>query len=270
AALADKVVATVGAGSDHFFIQANGWGPNGDWGAPDATVEAAFDQIWPKPVRRGEQAIQPQDYNWTTLYNYLYQNDANYSEVYLPSFNMASKALLASEIKKFSDTRCGAPAPGDTTAPAVPGGLTATPGNGQLTVAFNAVGAADLAGYDVRMKTSAATTWAAPVSTTATSQTFTGLANGTSYDVAVRSRDDLGNASAWSGTVSATPTFADTQPPTVPAGFTSTTTRTSIQVCWSASSDNVGVAGYWVSLNGSWMATSTATCRQIDNLSRGT
>ncbi|HKN39795.1 MAG TPA: Ig-like domain-containing protein, partial [Acidimicrobiia bacterium] len=361
AALADKVVATVGAGSDHFFIQANGWGPNGDWGAPDATVEAQFDQIWTKPVRRGEQAIQPQDYNWTTLYGYLYQNDADYSEVYLPSFNMASKALLASEIKKFSDSRCGAPAPGDTTAPtvsvtapaggqrvagtvtvsaqasdnvgvsrvdllvdgavvasasaasastpwnttgvadgthtisaraldaagnvgtstpvgvtvdntapAVPGGLTATPGDGQVTVGFGAVGAADLAGYDVRLKTSAATAWGAPVSTTATSWTFTGLADGTSYDVAVRSRDDLGNASAWSAPVTATPVFTDTQPPTVPTGFTSTTTRTSVQVCWSPSSDNVGVAGYWVSLNGSWVATTTSTCRQIDNLSRGT
>ena len=41
-------------------------------------------------------------------------------------------------------------------------------------------------------------------------------------------------------------------------------------MCWSPSSDNVGVAGYWVSLNGSWVATTTSTCRQIDNLSRGT
>src|SRR5438067_4533772 len=32
AALADYIVSTAGAGSDRFFVQANGWGPNGDWG----------------------------------------------------------------------------------------------------------------------------------------------------------------------------------------------------------------------------------------------
>jgi chitodextrinase len=369
AALADKVIATVGAGSDRFFIQANGWGPNGDWGAPSADVESQFDKIWLKSVRRGEQAIQPQDYNWTTMYNYLYQNDANYTEVYLPSFNMASKALLASEAKKFSATRCGAvaPPPGDTTAPtvsvssptggqrvagnvavaaqasdnvgvsridllvdgavvgtanaasasttwnttgsadgnhtvsaravdaagnvgssapvsvtvdntapAVPSGVTATAGDGTVTVDFgggaSAAAATDLAGYDVRMKATSSTTWGAPVATTSTSRTFTGLANGTSYDFAVRSRDDLGNTSGWSTTVSATPTVStgDTQPPTTPAGFSYTRTRTSVQVCWNPSSDNVGVAGYWVSLNGSWVATATSACQQINGLSRNT
>jgi chitodextrinase len=369
AALADKVIATVGAGSDRFFIQANGWGPNGDWGAPSADVESQFDKIWLKSVRRGEQAIQPQDYNWTTMYNYLYQNDANYTEVYLPSFNMASKALLASEAKKFSDTRCGAvaPPPGDTTAPtvsvssptggqrvagnvavaaqasdnvgvsridllvdgavvgtanaasasttwnttgsadgnhtvsaravdaagnvgssapvsvtvdntapAVPSGVTATAGDGTVTVDFgggaSAAAATDLAGYDVRMKATSSATWGAPVATTSTSRTFTGLANGTSYDFAVRSRDDLGNTSGWSTTVSATPTVStgDTQPPTTPAGFSYTRTRTSVQVCWNPSSDNVGVAGYWVSLNGSWVATATSACQQINGLSRNT
>jgi chitodextrinase len=369
AALADKVIATVGAGSDRFFIQANGWGPNGDWGAPSADVESQFDKIWLKSVRRGEQAIQPQDYNWTTMYNYLYQNDANYTEVYLPSFNMASKALLASEAKKFSDTRCGAvaPPPGDTTAPtvsvssptggqrvagnvavaaqasdnvgvsridllvdgavvgtanaasasttwnttgsadgnhtvsaravdaagnvgssapvsvtvdntapAVPSGVTATAGDGTVTVDFgggaSAAAATDLAGYDVRMKATSSTTWGAPVATTSTSRTFTGLANGTSYDFAVRSRDDLGNTSGWSTTVSATPTVStgDTQPPTTPAGFSYTRTRTSVQVCWNPSSDNVGVAGYWVSLNGSWVATATSACQQINGLNRNT
>lgn len=363
AALADKVVAAVGAGSDHFFVQANGWGPNGDWGAPDSSVEAQFDQIWSKSVRRGEQAIQPQDYNWTTLYNYLYQNDANYTEVYLPSFNMASKALLASEAKKFSDTRCGpATPPADTTAPtvsltsptgpmsatgsitvaasasdnvgmakvdllvdgqvaatanaasastswntatvadgnhsvaaratdtsgnvatsavvtvtvdntapAVPGSLAATPGDQQVTLSFAAVSASDLAGYDVRMKASSSTTWNAPVATTSTSMLFSGLTNGTSYDFAVRSRDNLGNASAWSAAVSATPAPpADTQAPTAPSNLTYTKTRTSVTVCWAASTDNVGVAGYRVNLNGTLQATTTSTCQLIGGLTPGT
>src|SRR5207253_6729181 len=106
AALADYVVSTAGAGSDRFFVQANGWGPNGDWGTTSAATEAQFDQIWLKPVRRGEQAIQAQDYDWTALYGALYANDAAYAEVYLHSFSLARKALLATEIQKFAASRC--------------------------------------------------------------------------------------------------------------------------------------------------------------------
>jgi chitodextrinase len=302
AALADHVIATVGADSDRFFVQANGWGPNGDWGTTSATTEAQFDQIWLKPVRRGEQAIQPQDYDWTLLYGYLYANDATYAEVYTPSFSLARKDLLAAEIARFASTRCAAfadttpplvvvsaPAvdarvaggvgvsvdatdgegsvtrvevlvdgsvvdsadaasatiPWDTitvadgphelsaralddagnlglsspvavivdnTAPAVPGDVTTTPGDARVTVAFPPVGAGDLAGYEVRSKISSSPDWDSPVATASTRRTFFGLVNGTSYDFSVRSCDTLGNTSAWSTTASATPT-PDTQAP---------------------------------------------------------
>jgi chitodextrinase len=364
AALADHIIAQVGAGSDRFFFQANGWGPNGDWGAPSATVEADFDKIWQKSARGAEQMIQPQDYDWAQVYRHLYTNDAGYAEVYLPSFNMANKAGLASEIKKFSDSRCTAtpPPPGDTTAPTVsvtaptggqrvantvavsatasdnvgvsrvdvlvdgvvkgsanaasttiswdtttvadgphtlsargvdaagnvgtspnvavtvdntapgvPAGLSATPGDTVVTVSFSPVNAADLAGYDLRTKATSSATWGGPVATTATSRTFTGLANGTAYDFQVRSRDTLGNASAWSPAVSATPAGLDTAPPTVPSGLTaSERTRTSVKVCWNRSTDNKAVAGYYASVNSSWVATTTSTCQVIGDLRRNT
>ncbi len=109
-AFADYVVKTIGPTNPIFFCQANGWGPNGDWGAPDARTEAAFDQVWTRPVCRGQQMIQPRDYEWAACYQKLYENQATYCEVYAPSFTMKNKAQLASEIKKFSG-HCATKAP---------------------------------------------------------------------------------------------------------------------------------------------------------------
>jgi len=51
--------------------------------------------------------------------------------------------------------------------------------------------------------------------------------------------------------VSATTLAAsDTQAPTVPTGLTGTAVSpTEINLTWNASTDNVGVTGYWVYLN---------------------
>jgi hypothetical protein len=96
-------VSKVGTDNPILFVQANGWGPGGDWGASSASIETQMDAVWTRRVPRGEQAIQPSDYDWTTLYGMLYTNSATYAEVYDPSFGMASKATLASEIGKFAD-----------------------------------------------------------------------------------------------------------------------------------------------------------------------
>ncbi|MDQ3623875.1 MAG: hypothetical protein M3463_15530 [Verrucomicrobiota bacterium] len=102
-ALADHVVRSVGASNPVFFCQANGWGPNGDWGAPNAAIEAAFDRVWTKPICRGQQMIQPSDYDWAACYRKLYENKATYCEVYAPSFTRERKEQLAEEIRKFAD-----------------------------------------------------------------------------------------------------------------------------------------------------------------------
>ena len=57
AALADHVIAKAGAGSDWIFVQANGWGPGGEWGAPDPKTEAAFDRVWEKPGTELQTAL---------------------------------------------------------------------------------------------------------------------------------------------------------------------------------------------------------------------
>jgi hypothetical protein len=102
-AFADHVVGKIGPANPVFFCQANGWGPGGDWGAPSAQTEAAFDRVWAKPICRGQQAIQPRDYDWAELYKKLHENHATYCEVYAPSFSLQRKDLLAAEIRRFAE-----------------------------------------------------------------------------------------------------------------------------------------------------------------------
>ena len=102
--LADAVLDRSRASGKTIFVQANGWGPNGDWGARDPTVEAQMDAaVWPKAVDRGEQAIQPDDYDWPAMYRSLRQNRATYAEVYVPSFGKARSAELAAELRRFAE-----------------------------------------------------------------------------------------------------------------------------------------------------------------------
>ena len=83
---ADHLIGRLGPDNPRFFCQANGWGPRGDWGAPNAETESAFDRVWKKPICRGQQAIQPSDFPWPTLYRKLYENGSTYCEVYATSF----------------------------------------------------------------------------------------------------------------------------------------------------------------------------------------
>jgi chitodextrinase len=63
----------------------------------------------------------------------------------------------------------------------------------------------------------------------------------------------------------------DTQAPSAPASLAVTSTSTSsIALSWSASSDNVGVAGYNVYANGTRIATTTSTSYSFTGLSCGT
>jgi hypothetical protein len=45
--------------------------------------------------------IQPQDYDWTAVFQRLYQTQAAYCEVYAPSFAKEHSRQLAEEIHKF-------------------------------------------------------------------------------------------------------------------------------------------------------------------------
>ncbi len=94
---------------------------------------------------------------------------------------------------------------------------------------------------------------------TSQSSTVSGLVNNTSYTYYVRCEDVAGNVNTTDYPI----TFLvgpDTTPPSIPTGLTITGTTTStISLSWTASTDNVGVAGYYVYRDGIQVGTSTAT-----------
>jgi hypothetical protein len=67
------------------------------------------------------------------------------------------------------------------------------------------------------------------------------------------------------------PTSGDTQAPTMPGGLAVTgATTSSVSLGWTASSDNVGVAGYGVYKNGVNVASTQATSYSVSGLACGT
>ena len=144
----------------------------------------------------------------------------------------------------------------DTQAPTAPTNLNAS--NVTATsLTLNWTAATDnvsVAGYDVyqnsvKINTSLITT---------TRLNVTGLSQATTYSFVVKAVDGSGNTSAASSTLNVT--TADAQAPTAPTGLTSSNlTSTSLTLNWTASTDNVGVAGYDVYRNSVKINTSIVT-----------
>ncbi|MEO8164501.1 MAG: putative glycoside hydrolase [Betaproteobacteria bacterium] len=160
------------------------------------------------------------------------------------------------------------PASSDTIAPSVPTGLTATAASPtQVNLAWNAsTDNVAVTGYYVYLNGVALTT------TSATSFQHTGLTAGGTYNYRVSAYDAVPNHSAWTATpVSVTIPAADTQAPSVPTGLAGTAvSSTQINLSWNASTDNVGVTGYYVYLNGVALTTTTGTSFQHTGLRLGT
>ena len=141
----------------------------------------------------------------------------------------------------------------DTQAPSTPAGLSAS-GTGMTTMALSWSASSDnvgVAGYRVsRNGTQVATT-------TGTSWNDSGLAASTTYSYSVVAYDAAGNTSG-AATASGT-TSGDTQAPSAPSNLSATPGSTSVALSWSASGDNVGVAGYRISRDGTQVAQVTGT-----------
>ncbi|MEV6932012.1 LamG-like jellyroll fold domain-containing protein [Dactylosporangium sp. NPDC051485] len=138
----------------------------------------------------------------------------------------------------------------DTTPPSVPANLAATvAGNTQVNLTWS--GSTDNVGvaeYRIERCGGGGCTNFAQVAT-ATTATFanTGLTAGTTYQFRVRAADAAGNVSGYSNVATATTTATDTTAPSAPGGLTATpASPTQVDLSWTASSDNVGVAGYRV------------------------
>ena len=140
-----------------------------------------------------------------------------------------------------------APCP-DTTPPSTPAGLTQT-GSTESTIGLGWAASSDnvgVAGYGVYLGTVRVATTGSP------GYTFASLGCGTTYTVGVDAYDAAGGRSARASLVVTTRSCAaDTEAPSVPQNQTvSGVTATSFTMSWSAATDNVGVTGYGVYLNG--------------------
>ena len=156
---------------------------------------------------------------------------------------------------------------GDQSAPSAPTGLVQTTASTTgMSVAWKAssdnVG---VAGYDVfRNGTKLG-------STSNLSYALGSLSCGTSYSVGVDARDAAGNVSATTTATMKTSSCPsqppsppdpprDNQPPTMPSNLAlADATPSSMDLTWSPSTDNVGVTGYGVYLDGTLTQTVTGT-----------
>ena len=154
--------------------------------------------------------------------------------------------------------------PSDVTPPAVPSGLVATPGEGQVGLSWSANTEPDLAGYrllrdGVEIAGGTGTSWL-----------DTGLTNGTTYSYTLVAVDTTGNPSAPSSPVLATPADAA---PAAPTGVAAVPGDRRAVVTWTAPAD-ADVVGYRVlSEDGSTLlATTTAPTTQaaVSGLTNGT
>src|SRR6266508_2094914 len=141
----------------------------------------------------------------------------------------------------------------DTTAPTAPMGLGVTGWSvSDITLSWAAsTDNVGVTGYHVeRCQGTGCTTFVEIFVTGWTSTGNSGLTAATSYSYRVRAADATGNLSGYSNIVSVT-TLAtsdpDTTRPTAPAGLTAAAVSASqITLNWTASTDNVGVANYYV------------------------
>jgi chitodextrinase len=170
-----------------------------------------------------------------------------------------------------STSACSAPPPpaADTTPPSTPTGLAAS-GVTQTGLALSWNASSDnvgVVGYDVYRN------GAKVASPTSTNLNQSSLACGSTYAFAVAARDAAGNTSnqaQLSVSTSACSPPADTTSPSTPSGLgVSGATSTSVSLRWTASTDNVGVAGYRVYVNSAYSTTTAQLAATVSGLACG-
>ena len=147
----------------------------------------------------------------------------------------------------------------DTAAPSVPSGVVAVAnGTDKIDVSWTAsTDNVAVAGYHVFRDGNAT---AIATVTTGTSYQDPGLAPGSTHSYTVSAFDAVPNESAKSSPPASATTANDTTAPSVPTGVAAVANGTDkIDVSWTASTDNVAVAGYHVFRDGNATAIATVT-----------
>lgn len=166
------------------------------------------------------------------------------------------------EVEDYTVTISGAQP--DTQAPTVPSSLSAS-NTTETTTDLSWTASTDnvgVTGYDVYVD------GALDGSTTSTTYIVAGLSVNTTYAIYVSAKDAAGNTSN-SSTINVT--TQDVTSPSAPSALSaSNTTQTTTDISWTASTDNVGVTDYDVSVNGTLSGSTTGTTYAVTGLSANT
>ncbi len=137
---------------------------------------------------------------------------------------------------KSNNARIKIKVKGENRAPAAPVNLSATVGNGQVTLSWDDPGNDTITKYQYSTNGGTNFTDIAGSNDTTSSYTVTGLTNGTQYTLAVRAVNDGGDGTA--STVTAMPETV----PDAPTSLTATGADTSVTLAWTASVSDGGSA----------------------------
>ncbi|MCG6189920.1 DUF5074 domain-containing protein [Maribellus maritimus] len=153
----------------------------------------------------------------------------------------------------------------DETSPTAPSNLAAVPA--ETSIFFSWTASTDnegVAGYNIYLDGDSIET------VSETNFNVTGLTSGTEYTLAVEAFDEAGNKSEKAEVIVATLAIADNIAPTTPEKIEATPAETSIALSWTASTDNIGVEGYIIYLDGDSIETVSETSFTVTGLSPGT
>jgi hypothetical protein len=226
-------------------------------GATAGGAPTADPDITPMPTTNVEWTQQVLDYfNWlepgfvsSTVGKFLARVPLSADEADFIRQAWAARGKPPEGPPNFTLTTDGN-APGTTTMPSVPAGLTVTSATA-TAIALDWTDSADAKSYQVLRG-------GAQVGTpSGSSYTDTGLASGTSYSYAVKAVNGS-NVSAASGAVTGKTTTAATTKVGAISGRTTTETKTTIKATWKAAT---GATSYLITLDGkSYKTVSETTC----------
>ncbi len=148
--------------------------------------------------------------------------------------------------------------------PAAPQNVVATPATGSVTFSWDPDPAGSTAFYLVQKLTGGVWTTVATQAWPATGATVTGLTRNTTYSFQVLA-EDANLLTSDPVAITAT-TLDDTSPPTSPHVTASAVTSGGAHLHWTAATDDIGVAGYQMSVfeDGGWVPGATVSASATD------